>query len=175
MRRRESRVQSQLATPNPRSNRGFSLTEVVIAIAIAGILVTAVMASARVSLKASQIDRDRAIAFAWLQAASDEIHLETRVACTADGTGRTNAIAAYRIAAQSTGVPDPWTSTGAGITVSDVEYLGRSDPDDDFSWSQTFCFETAAFVDSPLYTQRVTIDLTMPNGSVTSMQMVKSE
>ncbi len=113
-------------------------------------------------------------AFSWLQAASDEIYRDPRVPCTA---GRPAAIAAYTAAAQSAPRPVSWaTEPGAVITVTNVEYLGRTTPDANFEWDAAFCFEGGIYVNSPLYTQRVTIQATSPDGRmVKTLQMVKNE
>lgn len=155
-----------------------------ITIVIMGVLVTVVLASLQVSVKSSAIDRDQAVAFAWLQAASDEIHNTNRIACTSNGQGRLDAIAAYNAAAQGAAPPPVWTSGGptptllgsAKVRVVNVEYLGRANSDAKFEWGQTYCFEGTGFTTSPLFTQRVTIVATFPSGAYTrTLQMVKSE
>ncbi len=155
---------------------GYSLTEVLVAISLMGTIVIALLGGIRTVVTATRVDRDHAQSFEWLQAASDSVFLAPRVPCTSDGTGRLAAIAAYDAAAKSATVPPVWDGTSASIEVTDVEYLGRVGVDDDFEWGETFCFEGTGFVDSPLYTQRVTIEVTAP-GSTTSqrLEMVKSE
>jgi hypothetical protein len=45
-----------------------------------------------------------------------------------------------------------------------------------FEWDAAFCFEGGIYADSPLYTQRVTIEATTPDGSIVkTLQMVKNE
>jgi prepilin-type N-terminal cleavage/methylation domain-containing protein len=156
-------------------DRGFSLIEMLIVIVLMGMLVTAVLVGIRVTVKASAIDRDHAAAFAWLQAGSDAVHNGPRVPCTSSGAGRVLAIATYDAIVRAVPPPPVWNGLGS-IAVSDVEYLGRSGVDDDFSWSPSFCFEGGAFAESPLYTQRVTIRVIFPNGSsVQTLEMVKSQ
>ena len=169
--------QCPLAPANLRSrrDRGNSLVEMLIVIVLMGMVVTAVLAGIRVSIRASSIDRDHAAAFAWLQAGSDAVHNHPRVPCTADGLGRIQAMADYDAIVQTVPPPPVWDGNGT-IAVTDVEYLGRAGVDDDFSWSSTFCFEGGAFTDSPLYTQRVTIEVVFPNAStVQTLETVKSE
>lgn len=152
---------------------GFSLIEIVVTIALMGISVVAVLAGMQTTVRSSVTDRDHATAFSWLQAASDEIYRAPRVPCT---SGQAAAITQYDTAAQNATEPPVWSSTGATIGVIDVEYLGKTAVDADFEWSDAFCFEGAGYIDSPLYTQRVTIQVIGPNGSLTkTMQMVKSE
>lgn len=165
-----------------RRDAGNSLAEMLVVIVLMGLVVTAVLAGFRVSVRASTTDRNHATAFAWLQAASDDIYSGARVPCTTDGQGRTDAMAAYSSLAQGSTVPPSWSKSDgtaielASIKVIDVEYLGRVNVDDDFQWSPTFCFEGGAFVGSPLFTQRVTIEVTFPNGDTRqTLEMVKSE
>lgn len=156
-------------------DRGNSLIEMLVVIVLMGMVVTAVLAGIRVSIRASSVDRDHAAAFAWLQAGSDAVYNEPRVPCTADGQGRTRAMADYDTIVQTVPPPPVWNGKGS-IGVTNVEYLGRAGVDDDFSWSPTFCFEGGAFAASPLYTQRITIEVLFPNASsVQTLEMVKSE
>lgn len=161
--------------PTHVSDGGNSLIEMLIVIVLMGMVVTAVIAGIRVSIQASSIDRDHAAAFAWLQAGSDAIHNGSRVPCTADGQGRIQALADYDALVRAVPPPPIWNGKGS-IAVTDVEYLGRAGVDEDFSWSPSFCFEGGTFADSPLYTQRVTIQVQFPNASsVQTLEMVKSE
>lgn len=154
-------------------DRGVSLIEVLIAIVLLGTAVGAVLISVRVTTAASAVDRDHAISFSWLQAASDEIYRANRVPCT---SGRPAAIAAYDTAAQAAPKPPRWASDpSATIAVTNVEYLGKVSADADFEWDASFCFEGGVYTDSPLYTQRVTITATAPGGLVKTLQMVKNE
>ena len=171
----------RVARASVGSDAGLSLLEIVIAIALMGVTVTTVVASLRLSVQESRTDEDRATAAVWLQAASDEIYAAERVPCTADGSGRMAAMAAYRSAARRAAVPPAWaradgSSIGvASVGVVDVEYLGRTNPDDDFEWAPDVCFEGGVFDDSPLFTQRVTLLVTYPDGeSSATLQMVKS-
>jgi len=166
-------------SPNgPRINgrsrcAGFSLSELVVVITLMGLVATIVVATLRVTIGATVSDRDHAVAFAWLQAASDEIHQEPRVSCSA---GTTAVRAAYQSAADAAVVPPMWAGNGATISVTDIEYLGKTSVDADFEWSSSFCFEGAGYSSSPLYTQRVTVEVSSPGGRIVqTLQMVKSE
>ncbi|HUS44135.1 MAG TPA: hypothetical protein VMY16_15845 [Ilumatobacteraceae bacterium] len=122
---------------------------------------------------ASAIDRDHAVAFSWLQSASDEIYRDVRVPCT---SGRPLALSTYDAAAKRAPKPPLWAGTDASIRVTNVEYLGRVNPDADFDWDASFCFEGAEYATSPLYTQRITIQTTGPGGQIVrTLQMVKSK
>lgn len=152
----------------------MSLIEILISIVLIGLVVTAVLTTLRTTTHASAIDRDHAIAFTWLQAASDEVYRDPRVSCTA---GQAAAIAAYDVAAKAVPRPPRWASEPtATIAITNVEYLGRTDPNAVFEWDASFCFEGGIYTDSPLYTQRITIEVHGPNGSmVKTLQMVKNE
>lgn len=173
---RENNLSEQVATTSSRRlDRGNTLVEMLVVIVLMGMVVTVVLAGIRVSIRASSVDRDHAAAFAWLQAGSDAIYNGPRVPCSADGQGRIQAMAEYDSIVQTVPPPPIWNGKGS-IGVSDVEYLGRAGVDDDFSWSPTFCFEGGTFADSPLYTQRITIEVLVPNAaSVQTLEMVKSE
>lgn len=144
-----------------------------VSVVLVGLTVTSVLATMRITIQASAVDRDHAIAFAWLQTASDQIYQDPRVDCT---QGQAAAISAYDVSAKSVVRPPSWDATPAMIRVVDVEYLGKVNPDDDFEWGAGYCFEGAAFLDSPLYTQRVTVQVVSPSGNIVeTLEMVKSE
>jgi hypothetical protein len=155
-----------------------------VVITLMGISVVAVLAGMRATISATVIDRNNAVAFEWLQAASDEIYQAGRVSCAPDPSdpskafGRDVAILEYDKAAQLAAVPPVWSGKTAKIEVINVEYLGRLTIDANFEWGKSFCFEGAGteYEDSPLYTQRVTIRATAPGGAmVQTLEMVKSE
>ena len=162
--------------PAQRGDPGYSLTEVLVAIALMGGIVAALLAGIRTVVTATAVDQNHAQSFEWLQAASDAVYLTPRIPCTDDGTGRLDAMAAYDVAAQLASIPPVWEGSSASIRVSNVEYLGRVSVDDDFEWGEAFCFEGAAFAGSPLYTQRVTIEVLAPDSALPQrLEMVKSE
>jgi len=155
-------------------DHGMTMIEVLVAIVLIGLVVTAILTTLTTTTTASAVDRDHAIAFTWLQAASDEVYRDARVPCT---SGQAAAISAYDAAAKSVPRPARWASEPtAVIAVTDVEYLGRLDPTADFDWDAAYCFEGGIYADSPLYTQRVTIEARSPDGRIVkTIQMVKSE
>jgi prepilin-type N-terminal cleavage/methylation domain-containing protein len=154
---------------------GFTLIEVLVVITLMGIAVVAVLAGMRATIRSTIIDRNHAVAFAWLQAASDEVYETPRVPCT---SGQAAAQSTYELAAKNAAVPPVWSGTSAKIEVTKVEYLGRVTVDSAFEWGTSFCFEGVGteYEDSPLYTQRVTLRATSPDGAlVQTLEMVKSE
>lgn len=156
---------------NAKGDQGLSLIEILVTLSLMGMTVVAVLSGLQATIRASVIDRDHATAFAWMQTASDEIHRATRTPCTA-GTAESD----YDAIAQAVPPPPVWASLSPTIEVISVEYLGKTNVDDDFEWSSAFCFEGGLYVDSPLYTQRVTLRVTTHDGkTVRTLQMVKSE
>ncbi len=149
------------------------MIEMLVAITLMGIVVVTVLVAMRTTTKAAAIDRDHAIAFAWLQAASDEVYRQPRVPCDS----ATDPVSTYSTYAQSAARPNQWpVSSGATIAVTNVEYLGRASSSDPFEWDATYCFEGSGYLDSPLYTQRVTIEARNPSGEIVkTLQMVKNE
>ncbi len=161
---------------NTHGDGGYTLIEMLIAIVLMGMVVTVVLSAMQMSVRATVTDREQAIAFSILQAASDEIFVGPHESCL---TG--NAASVYNSQAQQASIPEAWevspgvASPGVSIDVLNVEYLGRVDVDADFEWG-AFCFEGPGYGDSPLYTQRVTIQVTFPNGVTTqTLEMVKSK
>lgn len=153
---------------------GVSLLEILIAITLIGITFTAILVSLQVTTKASAIDRDHATSYAWLQAASDEIYRVPRVACDS----AVDARAVYDIAAKNpVFVPDGWDlgHPVTDISVTSVEYLGRTSYDAPYEWDSTYCLEGTAYAGAEQYTQRITIQSVSPDGLVKTLQMVKGE
>ena len=162
-----------LHKPREASDEGFTLVEILVTIVLMGTTMVAVLLSLQTTIKATVVDRDHATAFAWLQAASDEIYRVPRIPCT---QGQAAAITTYDVAAKSVDRPPAWVDEPATIRVTTVEYLGKVNPDAVFEWDAAHCFEGVGFETSKLYTQRVTIQVTSSNGElVTTLQMVKSE
>jgi hypothetical protein len=137
-----------------------------------GIAVSAILVSLQVSTSASGIDEDHAIAFAWLQDASEEIYRAPRESC-ASHTDPSAAIRAVYDGYAKTAV-NPYGS-GGSITVTQVQFLGKVSPDDEYEWGANYCLEGGVYLEAPQYTQRVTIQVTTPKGIVKTLQMVKGK
>lgn len=152
---------------------GATLIEILVAVVLMGTIVVSVLVALQVTTRASKVDRDQANIYAWLQAASDEVYNGERTSCTA---GRPAVIAAYDTLVQNATPPPGW-GTGGTITVTNVQFLGRSSPDGEFEWGDGFCFEVCPlYCESPLFTQKVTIRAVAPNGALSMiMETIKSE
>jgi type II secretory pathway pseudopilin PulG len=167
---------STIKRADDRHDAGSTLIEMLIVIVLMGVVVTTVLSALQVTIRATTVDREQAVAFSILQAASDRVYTGPHESCL---TG--NAVSAYNARAQGAAIPTAWESSdgvtlpNVSIDVIGVEYLGRVGVDDDFEWG-SFCFEGPGFENSPLYTQRVTIQLTFPDGTTTqTLEMVKSK
>lgn len=159
-----------------RRDAGVSLIEQLIAITLMGTVVASLLTAVQVTTSASSSDRDHANLYAWLQAASDEVHNGPRVKCTA---GRAAVIASYDALVQQAEPPSSWNGS-ASIRVTNVQFLGRSGPNASFEWSDNFCFESTApggtYWESPLTTQKVTIRAEAPGGRMEFvLETIKSD
>ena len=163
------------STERSSSDRGISLIEILIAVVLMGFGVTAVLVAVRTTVTASAVDEQHAVSFAWLQAASDEIYRTPRMTC--DGNSAATVQAYYNAAIQPPNVPKPdsWpASASASIAVTNIQFLGKANPDDDYEWG-AYCLEGGVYASSPQYTQRITIRSTSPTGLVKTLQMVKGQ
>jgi type II secretory pathway pseudopilin PulG len=175
-----------------RTDRGATLVEFVVAITLMGLVVTAVLVSLRTTTVGSTIDRDQAMAFEWLQAASDRVYNGPRQPCY--GTAPTPQ-AAYDALAKQANRPQGWDiASGATIEVISVAFLGRTVDTAPLEWkaASTHCLESVGcpadfddipdlvppnwiYCQSPLTTQKVTIRVIGPAGKITNtLEMVKS-
>jgi prepilin-type N-terminal cleavage/methylation domain-containing protein len=66
-------------------DRGVSLIEILIAVVLLGLGVTAMLGTLMVTIQASATERDHANAHAWLQTASDALYRVQRMQCGNDG------------------------------------------------------------------------------------------
>ncbi len=165
-----------VADDSRQPDQGTTLVELLVAIMLMGTAVVSILVALRTSTRASSIDLSQAKAYEWVQSVSDQIYDAPRVPCYSGGSAA--AISAYQSAANGAAKPPGWSS--GSVTVTNVEFLGRAQTTDPFSWSSAFCFESATttnpYYTSPLYTQRVTFSVNgPPNTTTVTMQVVKSE
>ena len=178
----------------PRRDGGATFVELLVAIVLLGTTVVGVLAAVRTTVTASKTDVDHARAFEWLQAASDAVYKAPRRACAkttlpvasanqpSDWTSNKGSASVnspgtvwtdYQAAVNA--VPPPVGWTGGKIVITAIEYLGRQTPDaPSFEWNTSYCYEGVQsinsnvedFRESPFYSQRITIQVTSPNGRI---------
>ncbi|MFP5489787.1 MAG: type II secretion system protein [Acidimicrobiia bacterium] len=159
-------------------DRGVTLIEILVTVVLMGIGVSAILVALRTTTAASAVDEEHAVAFTWLQAASDEIYRTPRTSCygLVNASEEIRAIYAAAIQPPNVPAPDSWPSPGsASITVTGVQFLGRPSFDTPYEWGETYCFEGPDYDEAEQYTQRVTIQVTTPRGMTKTLQMVKGQ
>ncbi len=144
---------------SPRSDRGVSFIEILVAIVLLGTVVVATLTGLRAAIVGTEVDEDHARAYAWLQAASDEIYAAAYLPCHV--AANTNIVIKnqYQSAVATASRPTDWTvASGATITIDTVEYLSRSGTDD--LWGTTCASGNAG---SPVYPQLIKITVKDPS------------
>jgi type II secretory pathway pseudopilin PulG len=166
------RAQSTAKRPDGVADRGVGLVEILVAVVLMATVVVSVLVALQVTTKASAVDRDQANLVTWLQAASDEIYNGNRVPCT---SGQAAVTSAYDALVKQAARPAGWETSGT-IRVSKVQFLGRAQSGDPFSWGDGFCFEVCPpYCQTPLYAQKVTIEAVAPGGARKILETVKGE
>ena len=146
-----------------RRDRGFTLIEVVIAIALLGIVVVAMMEAARTSVKASSSSRQAA-------------QVETAVVNASDRVNRAPKRCDYTVYAQAAVQTQGWSPATA--TVAHEYYVPGATARDAGSWQTGAAGSPGCAGQAPtdLLVQRVTITITSPEGDVRrTIQVVKSD
>lgn len=154
---------------------GSTFIELLVSIVLLGTIVISVLVSLQVSTTASVVDSNQARANAFLHDASDAVYEAPRVPCTA---GAAAVAAAYQVAVTPVAPPEGWT--GITVQVTNVQFLTSPDPNSNvFTWGSD-CREGVTpvgdYTDFPLLSQKVTLEVTSPNGSLTKvLETVKAE
>jgi type II secretory pathway pseudopilin PulG len=143
-------------TTRPAHDAGTSFVELLVAIVLLGTIVVATLAGLRASIVGTNVDENSARAHAWLQAAGDELHLATYLACDSNTTATIEA--AYQTAVDLAAPPNEWVS--GTVSIVSVEFL--SGPVGSSTWGTT-CASGDPL--NPLYSQLVTIRVTDPVGA----------
>ena len=102
---------------------GFSLIEVLISIALIGLVIGATLTTLQVTIRASGADRDHSNAHAWLQTAADVLYARPLEPCTPAGSDATNKaaiISTYESTLQQTENPEGWPD--ANIEIVDLQF-----------------------------------------------------
>lgn len=172
------------APPRPprHADPGNTFVELLVAIVLIGTSVVATLVALQATTRATITDREHARALGWLQAAADEIYNAPRVACHDQSTPAESAALAvgeYADAARLAEPPEGWDPSSIEVTA--VQFIGRTSSADLYSWSASFCLESApsacpggAYCNSPQTAQKVTLRVTTPSGLVRTLDTVKS-
>ena len=157
------------APRRPRApDRGTTFVELLVSIVLIGTAVVATLVAVRAVTFASRAHLDQAWADAWLFEAADRVQQAPRVPC--DGSNTDDIIDAYEAAADDAPPPVAWAS--GSIAVIDVEFVQRADQNAPYTFGDA-CFETLAFADAPHRSQRVTLQVTLPDGGTRVTDTVK--
>jgi prepilin-type N-terminal cleavage/methylation domain-containing protein len=107
------------------SDAGFSLTEVLIAVVLMGLVVVPTMSLLIGTIKATALDRDHANAHAWLQTAADMLYARELDRCDPNSsvpiaTQRLAIMDSYETTVRETQNPSGWAAKN--IEVVDLEF-----------------------------------------------------
>ncbi len=103
-----------------RRDRGFSLIEILVSLALMGILIVTALAGLSTTINASGLDRDHANAHAWLQTAADMLYAREIVTCgTLDPLDPVADVALtmqeYENTVRQTDNPEGWSNANIDI------------------------------------------------------------
>ena len=139
-------------------DQGFSIVELVVTIAILGVLLTPLMSAAIATVRASTSTRNLAQVQTVLQNAADRVNRAPK-GCD------------YTVYAQAAAQSQGWPAGQATIVQS--RYVPGSTPAAAGSWLSGAC---SGLVPDALLVQVVTVTVTSPDGSTkSSVQVVKSD
>jgi type II secretory pathway pseudopilin PulG len=161
-----------LAPDRSRHDRGLTLVEMVVTIALIGLVVLPILAAVAQSIKVSALSRSAAQVETAIVNVSDAVNRVQRLQCVNDpGT----LAPPYTAAARSV-LPADWAGTQGGVSVSTV-YLAK-DASNNPIWATTACPLDAngQFLTPRNLVQRVTITVTSPDGAIKrTSEVVKSD
>jgi prepilin-type N-terminal cleavage/methylation domain-containing protein len=144
-----------------RRDAGLSLLEVLVAVALLGIGVVAMLTTLDVIIKSTAAERDYANAHAWLQSASDSLYRYERVDCT-DFT-REQVEAAYQAVVETAQDPEGWFEAGGSIEIVPPVLYWDGD-----------VYQDVCYDDQSINLQLVEIQVTNPDGRIVeTVQLVK--
>lgn len=143
-----------------RRDRGFSVVEIVVTVAIVGITVIPVMEAVLTNIRASSSINNGA-------------EVETVLQNAADRVNRAPKKCDYTVYAQAASLSEGWLATQAVVTQD--HYVPNANPAVAGTWASGACIGTDS-TPADLLVQRVTITVTSPDGRThRSMQVVKSD
>jgi hypothetical protein len=165
--------------PVLRRDGGTTFIEMLVAIVLLGTAVIAVLVALQATTTASVVDADHSRAYIYLHEASDAIFLTPRMSCL-DGTPA-DLMDHYDDGFALLTKPEGWESVMPVITK--IEFLNASDVSGStvYTWGPQ-CFEGPVdadgngtidadedFTETPLYSQKITISVTAPDGGLTKI------
>lgn len=144
------------------TDRGSSLIEIVIAVVLLGLTVTAMLTTLTVTISASATERDHANAHAWLQTATDVLYGEERIDCgTVTTSNQAAVLASYRAVVKGTSNPENWDPSLIDIVPPVLFWNGD-------------IYQSTCYTEENINLQLVTIEVRNPNGEIVeSVQVVK--
>jgi hypothetical protein len=167
--KRATRTAEHLRLADPsRRDRGASYIELLVAIVLLGTVVVGVLAAVRATVIGTRVERDHSKAQQWLQSAVGVIEAQDFASCDPLVINGANVEAAYQAAIDDPvfGAKRPFGFTTATIDIKAPEV-----------WNGTtfvaFDSQTVCYDQSRLRQQRVTIEVTQPNGVRESVEMIK--
>jgi prepilin-type N-terminal cleavage/methylation domain-containing protein len=151
-----------------RGDEGYSLLEILIAIAILGLAASAVLGAMAMSISSSRLHQHQATVQAVLVSAAENLKGATHVPCASD----TSPPAAYT-SALTTGLPSGWDASD--IEITSIKYWGTFQSDGSLTFGSV-CHDHSAEDPHHLLTpQQITISATDPSSEVTrTLTLVKS-
>jgi type II secretory pathway pseudopilin PulG len=166
-------IHDEAARQIPPGDGGATLIELIIAIVIIGMTVTATLVALQTTILATTLDRDHSNAHAWLQTAADVLYAEKFVACDdVDGAGL-GPTAAYDAFVKTTNNPEGWPP--ANIEVVGPVMFWNYTVDSSTGLQSEYWSATDCDIDSDL--QLVTIRVRDPNDAriIEEVQVVIDE
>lgn len=143
-----------------QDQRGDTLVEVILAVAILGIVVVAVVGGMYTTVVGSDIHRKQSVATTVLTGAAEALKEPTTLFSACAGTSH----AGYNAAVSSVSRPSGW----AAPVITSVDYW-------DGTTFTAACYDTAAY-GRLLRLQRITLTVSSPDGrSVESLELVKRD
>ena len=103
-------------------DRGFTLIEIVVGVALMGLVVGGTMTLLGTTIRASRLDRDHSNAHAWLQTASDMLYARDPDLCDSSFNQtqllaqRATIMADYQNTARQTENPEHWAAQNFRVT-----------------------------------------------------------
>ena len=154
-----------------RPDRGMTFVEVLVAIVLLGTAVIAVLTAVRVTVIATNTEREHSRAGQWLESAAKAIEVAPFGDCSVvDGVPQSSvdALNDYNDAVRRVPVPDGWDAYVLSVQrTTDIDVWNGS------SWEQ-YSTASACYDDQRLRLQRVRLSVSNPDGQILeTLEVVK--